>query len=61
MHLERIGRSVLDMITSKHEELIAKVSETEVDKWTKMVEMERMPKTNHCRQSITDRVQFFKP
>lgn len=38
---ERFGRSLIEAIRKQNDELRAKISETEVEKWTKLVDVER--------------------
>ena len=38
---ERFGRSLVEAMRKQHDELWAKISETEVEKWTKLVDVQR--------------------
>lgn len=40
MLLERFGRSLIEAMRKQYDELRAKISETEVEKWTKLVDVE---------------------
>lgn len=40
MLLERFGRSLIEAMRKQYDELRAKISETEVEKWTKLVDEE---------------------
>lgn len=57
MLLERFGRSLLEAIRKQYDDLRAKISETEVEKWTKLVDAEReyvlFPTTSDLTYHIT--------
>ena len=40
MLLERFGRSLIEAMRKQYDELRAKISETEVERWTKLVDVE---------------------
>ena len=71
---ERLGRAFLETIGSEYAELLKKVSETEVEKWTRLVEEERehvdlsmaRPQTygmivhQRAREDVTEQDQMLK-
>ena len=52
MLLERFGRSLIEAMRKQHDELRAKISETEVERWTKLVDVECEHVVSHTTSDL---------